>query len=71
MKVPFVCTGNSCRSQMAEGLARAAGLEAESAGTEPAGFVHPLAFRVMAEIGIGISGQQSKSLDLPRSRASV
>ena len=68
MKVLFVCTGNSCRSQMAEGLARAAGLVAESAGTEPAGFVHPLAIRAMAEIGIDISGQQSKPLDLARAR---
>ena len=68
MKVLFVCTGNSCRSQMAEGLARAAGLTAESAGTEPAGLVHPLAIQVMAEMGIDISRQQSKPLDLARAR---
>lgn len=68
MKVLLVCTGNSCRSQMAEGLARAAGLTAESAGTEPAGFVHPLPIQVMAEIGIDIAGQKSKPLDLARAR---
>ena len=48
---------------MAEGLARAAGAEAYSAGTEPAGYVHPVAVRVMAEIGIDISAQTSKMLD--------
>ncbi|MBI4524132.1 MAG: arsenate reductase ArsC [Deltaproteobacteria bacterium] len=64
MKILFVCTGNSCRSQMAEGLARAAGVTAYSAGTEPAGYVHPLAVQVMGEIGINISGQKSKPLEL-------
>ncbi len=64
MKILFVCTGNSCRSQMAEGFARAAGVEAHSAGTEPAGHVHPMAIRVMAEKDIDISGQTSKRLDL-------
>ena len=64
MKVMFVCSGNSCRSQMAEGFARAAGIEAYSAGTEPAGYVHPLALQVMAEKGIDISGHISKGLDL-------
>ncbi len=63
MRILFVCTGNSCRSQMAEGLARAVGVEAYSAGTEPAGYVHPLAVQVMGEIGINISGQSSKTLD--------
>lgn len=64
MKVMFVCSGNSCRSQIAEGFARAAGVEAYSAGTEPAGYVHPVAVQVMAEKGIDISGQTSKELDL-------
>jgi sigma-54 dependent transcriptional regulator, acetoin dehydrogenase operon transcriptional activator AcoR len=64
----FLCAGNSCRSQMAEGLARAEGhegVEVVSAGTTPKG-VHPLAVRVMAEVGIDISRQTSKALaDLP------
>jgi len=62
--VLFVCTRNSCRSQMAEGWARhlhAAWLEAASAGSEPYR-VDPLAIRVMAEVGIDISGQRSKSV---------
>ena len=49
---------------MAEGFARAAGAEAYSAGTDPAGYVHPLAIQVMAEKGIDISGQTSTRLDL-------
>ena len=64
MKILFVCSGNSCRSQIAEGFARAAGIEAYSAGTEPAGYVHPVAVQVMAEKGIDISAQTSKQLDL-------
>lgn len=62
----FLCTGNSCRSQIAEGLVnRFLGEEwqAYSAGTDPAGYVHPLAVEVMAELGIDISGQQSKAVD--------
>jgi arsenate reductase len=65
-KVLFLCTGNSCRSQMAEGLANYyLGDEwlAFSAGTKPAGYVHPLAVQVMAELHIDISGQRSKSAD--------
>ncbi|CAN5221781.1 arsenate reductase ArsC [soil metagenome] len=64
--VLIVCTGNSCRSQMAEGiLRRTAGdlLDVRSAGSKPAGGVHPLAVRAMAEIGIDISGHHSKHLD--------
>ncbi len=60
----FLCTGNSCRSQMAEGFLRAlAGdrFEAVSAGTKPVP-VHPLAIRVMAEAGVDISGHVSKHL---------
>lgn len=64
MKILFVCSGNYCRSQIAEGFARAAGIEAYSAGTEPAGYVHPVAVQVMAEKGIDISAQTSKQLDL-------
>ncbi len=65
LRVLFVCTHNSARSQMAEGFLRAmAGdrFEAASAGTE-ATRVHPLAIRAMAEIGIDISHQTSKTLD--------
>jgi arsenate reductase len=63
--VLFLCTHNSARSQMAEGLLRALGgdrFEAFSAGTE-ATHVRPLAIRAMAELGIDISGQQSKTLE--------
>lgn len=66
MKVLFVCVGNSCRSQMAEGFARAAGLEAESAGTEPASGVSRTAVAVMQEKGIDISGHTPKLLDMKR-----
>lgn len=64
-RVLFICTHNSARSQMAEGLLRALGgeqFEAYSAGTE-ATHVRPLAIRAMTELGIDISGQQSKTLD--------
>ena len=60
----FLCTGNSCRSQMAEGIGRRhapRGVEIRSAGVAPIG-VHPLAARVMKEAGIDISGQTSKSV---------
>jgi len=63
--VLILCTGNSCRSHMAEGiLRRAAGdlLDVQSAGSKPAGYVHPLAILVMAEIGIDISTHRSKPL---------
>ncbi|MBI5445061.1 MAG: arsenate reductase ArsC [Deltaproteobacteria bacterium] len=63
--VVFLCTGNSCRSQMAEGWLRqlgGSGFEALSAGTRPQG-LNPTAVRVMAEAGVDISGQQSKSVD--------
>lgn len=64
-RVLFLCTGNSARSQMAEGLVNALRgdeWEAYSAGTEPTGQVHPLAIRVMAELGVDISAQRSKGL---------
>ncbi len=65
MSVLFICTHNSARSQMAEGLVNAlfpGRIEASSAGTE-ATRVHPAAIEAMAEIGIDISGHRSKSLD--------
>ena len=61
-----LCTGNSCRSHLAEGLLRAAlgeDFEVASAGSNPAGYVHPLAIRAMEEIGIDLSGHRSKHLD--------
>ena len=64
--VVFLCTGNSCRSQMAEGLVNhylGDEWQAYSAGTDPAGYVHPLAVRAMSELGIDISRQRSKSAD--------
>ena len=64
-RVLFVCTHNSARSQMAEGLLRhysGEHFEAFSAGTEP-GSLHPLAVRAMAELGIDISGHSSKPVD--------
>lgn len=64
-KVMFLCTGNSCRSQMAEGFAREYGkgiIEAHSAGLTPAR-VNPRAIAVMKEIGIDISSQKSKAID--------
>ncbi len=66
LKVLFLCTGNSCRSQMAEGIANAIGknkIIAFSAGLNPAGFVHPKAVSVMKEVGIDISNYKSKSID--------
>ncbi len=65
MKILFLCTGNSCRSQMAEGWARALKgnvIEPYSAGIETHG-LNPLAVKVMAEAGVDISGQRSKSAD--------
>jgi arsenate reductase len=64
--VLILCTGNSCRSHLAEGILRqAAGdiLNVVSAGSKPAGYVHPLAIAAMKEIGIDISGHRSKSWD--------
>lgn len=63
-RVLFLCTGNSCRSQMAEGWARhlkAAQIEAFSAGTQPQG-LNPQAVRAMAEVGVDISMHRSKSV---------
>jgi arsenate reductase len=62
--VLFLCTGNSCRSQMAEGIvnARHPDWRAYSAGTKPAGYVHPMAVEALAEIGIQHRGT-SKHID--------
>lgn len=68
-KLPLVlvlCTGNSCRSHLAEGLFRAASkgrFQVASAGSKPAGYVHPLAIQVMKEVGIDISAHHSKHLN--------
>lgn len=62
----ILCTGNSCRSHLAEGLLRAAlgdRYTVASAGSKPAGYVHPLAIKAMAEIGIDISSHHSKHLN--------
>ena len=65
LKILFLCTGNSCRSQMAEGWARALKrdtIEPYSAGIKTHG-LNPLAVKVMAEAGVDISGQRSKKVD--------
>jgi arsenate reductase len=62
----ILCTGNSCRSHLAEGVLRAAAgdiLDVQSAGSKPAGYVHPLAIQVMKEIGIDISAHRSKHMN--------
>jgi len=64
--VLILCTGNSCRSHLAEGILRAVvgdTLRVASAGSKPAGYVHPLAIRAMTEIGINISAHRSKHLN--------
>jgi arsenate reductase len=63
--VLILCTGNSCRSHLAEGFLRASAgdiLDVQSAGSKPAGYVHPLAIKVMQEAGIDISTHHSKHL---------
>ena len=65
-RVLFLCTGNAARSQMAEAIARANhgdAIEVVSAGSRPAGFVHPLAIRAMADVGVDIRDAESKSAD--------
>jgi len=64
--VLILCTGNSCRSHLAEGILRAAAgdiLTVHSAGSKPAGYVHPLAIRVMQEIGIDLAAHTSKHMN--------
>jgi arsenate reductase len=69
MKKPLIlilCTGNSCRSHLAEGILRNAlgpDFTVASAGSKPAGFVHPLAIKALAEINIDISSHHSKHLN--------
>ena len=66
-RILFLCTGNSCRSQMAEGLLRnlaPAAYESLSAGSRPAEAVHPMAIAVMQELEIDISAQQPKSIEV-------
>jgi arsenate reductase len=65
MKVLILCTGNSCRSQMAEGFLRSfsSKLDVHSAGTNPAQRVHPLAVQVMSEVGLDISAHTTKLVD--------
>ena len=65
-KVLILCTGNSCRSHMAEGILRSVAgnqMDVFSAGAEPSGYVHPPAIEVMREIGIDLSGHTSKHVD--------
>jgi arsenate reductase (thioredoxin) len=64
--VLILCTGNSCRSHLAEGFLRAAAgdvLDVQSAGSKPAGYVHPVAIKVMQEVGIDISQHTSKHMN--------
>ncbi|MGQ9606584.1 MAG: arsenate reductase ArsC [Thermogutta sp.] len=69
--VLILCTGNSCRSQMAEALWNdlAGGTwQAVSAGSRPAGYVHPLAVQVLSELGLDLSRNRSKHVDEFRDR---
>ena len=62
----ILCTGNSCRSHLAEGILRAVAKDqfrVASAGSKPAGYVHPLAVKALAEIGIDISAHTSKHMN--------
>ena len=64
-RVLFLCTGNSCRSHMGEGwLCHLGGdrYESLSAGAKPSGYVHPLAIKAMAEVGVDITQHRSKSI---------
>ena len=66
-RVLILCTGNSCRSQMAEGWVNdelGETWEARSAGTRPAEAVHPLAVRAMAEAGVDVSGGRPENVDI-------
>ena len=65
-RVLILCTGNSCRSQMAEGLWRTLGKgnwESFSAGSKPTGYVHPIAIEVIQEIGVDLSENRSKHVE--------
>ena len=64
--VLILCTGNSCRSHLAEGILSAAAgdrIEVASAGSKPAGYVHPNSIEVLKEIGVDISAHHSKHMD--------
>ncbi len=64
--VLILCTGNSCRSHLAEGILRSTAcdlIDVASAGSKPAGYVHPKSIEVMREIGVDISGHTSKHLE--------
>ncbi len=65
MKILILCTGNSCRSQMAEGFLQSfdQNLEVYSAGTYPSTKVHPIAVKVMQEVGIDLSANYPKDVD--------
>ena len=65
MKILIICTGNTCRSQMAEGILKNIGPELQvfSAGTKAEGKVNPYAVKAMAELGIDIATQESDSID--------
>lgn len=65
MKILILCTGNSCRSQMAEAFLKSfdPSLEVHSAGTKPASRVHPRAVQVMQELGITLDGAVPKNVD--------
>lgn len=65
-RILFLCTGNSCRSQMAEGFGRAyapTGYTVASAGLEPKGYIHPRAIIAMQEVGIDVRNQSAKAFD--------
>jgi arsenate reductase (thioredoxin) len=66
MRILILCTGNSCRSQMAEGFMKSfdSWLEVLSAGTQPAAHANPYAVSVMKELGIDISGNRPKNVDI-------
>jgi len=63
MRILFVCVGNSCRSQMAEGIARLNGHEAHSAGTHPAGKISTHALTILKNMGHDTSRMRPKSID--------
>ncbi len=75
LNVLFLCTGNSCRSQMAEALLRNMDIkgkfEAYSAGLNPAKNIHPLTIKAMNETGIDVSHQQTKGVDTYLGRESI
>jgi arsenate reductase len=65
VKILIICTGNSCRSQMAEAFLKSfdESLEIYSAGTDPAAQVHPMAIQVMNELGISLQGHTPKNVE--------